>query len=308
MASAIEFVPLETDMMDDPKVSALLDDLSDGDASARFAAYGRLILVFQRIYHSGFYMRYGKFERRKLMKDTGLTEDGLDAFIGACAECEVLDSGMLSRGVLTSRGIQRRYFRARKTARSAVSDEDSAFIIETGRSAAVRRDSPNFSEIRRDSPRSSEIPREAPSLKREEKTREGKRREEEEGARGCAAPSGSSSSSLPSIADPEGGEPLSCLALVSDPTAQYFDAAGEAFDTPWAALASTFAERTHGRPIAPFARQVAGLCPPGCRRDLESVERCARLLQKALARYDPGKGSPFPLARKIIEDERGDVR
>lgn len=156
MASSIDYVPVDIDMLDDPKVSALLDDLSDGDPAARFAAYGRLVLVLQRIYHDGFYMRYGKLERRKLAKDAGMAPEELDAFLEACVECEVLDAGMLDRGALTSRGIQRRYFRARKAALSSVSEEDAPFVI-----ARV--------EDCREPPRTSEKRREAPNLKREEK-------------------------------------------------------------------------------------------------------------------------------------------
>ena len=315
MASSIDYVPVEIDMLDDPKVSALLDDLSDGDPAARFAAYGRLVLVLQRIYHDGFYMRYGRFERRKLAKDAGLGPEELDSFLAACAECEVLDAEMLGRGVLTSRGIQRRYFRARKAALSSVSEEDAPYIIERQDAprespgiSEKRREPPKSAENRRKAPKGSEKLRETPGLKREVKRSKEKRSEEEEDARAGAA-SGSSSSSgfLPSLADslPDGA-PLSCLAAVADPGAQYFGAGGEPFDTPWGALASVYAERTRGEPIGPFAAQVASLCPSGCPRDLASVERCARLLRKALERYDPAKGGPFALARKIIEDERGD--
>ena len=80
MASQLEFVPIDIDMADDPKVSYLMDTVGAGDAAARFAAYGRLVLVMQRVYHDGFYLSYGKFERIKLAKDAGtklsLTEAG----------------------------------------------------------------------------------------------------------------------------------------------------------------------------------------------------------------------------------------
>lgn len=166
MASSIDYVPVDIDMLDDPKVSALLDDLSDGDPAAHFAAYGRLVIVLQRIYHDGLYMRYGKFERRKLAKDAGMAPEELDAFLEACAECEVLDAGMLERGALTSRGIQRRYFRARKAALSSVSEEDAPFVIARAEDC---REPPRTSEKRREAPRSSENRRETPNLKREEK-------------------------------------------------------------------------------------------------------------------------------------------
>ena len=299
MANSIDYVPIDIDMLDDPKVSALLDDLSDEDPVARFTAFGRLVAVLQHVYHDGFYMVYGKFERRKLAKDAAMTPDELDAFLSACVECELFDAGMWERGVITSRGVQERYFRAKSKSKSSVSltDEEREFILDGS--------APSPANSRRPA-RSRADSRELPL--RDEKRSKEKRSEEEEDARaGAASGSSSSSASLPSIADslPEGA-PLSCLASVADPGAQYFGAAGEPFDTPWGALASVYAERTRGEPIGPFAAQVASLCPPGCPRDLASVERCARLLRKALERYDPAKGGPFALARKIIEDERGD--
>ena len=132
MANSIDYVPIDIDMLDDPKVSALLDDLSDEDPVARFTAFGRLVAVLQHVYHDGFYMVYGKFERRKLAKDAAMTPDELDAFLSACVECELFDAGMWERGVITSRGVQERYFRAKSKSKSSVSltDEEREFILD----------------------------------------------------------------------------------------------------------------------------------------------------------------------------------
>ncbi|MBM6784561.1 DUF4373 domain-containing protein [Enorma massiliensis] len=298
MASSIDYVPVNIDMLDDPKVSALLDDLSDGDAAARFAAFGRLVTVLQHVYHNGFYLTYGRFERRKLAKDLDLAPEELDSFLGACVECEIFDARLWGDGVLTSRGIQARYFLVKRKGKASVtlSDEERRYLLDD--SAPSRADSREVAPIRADS-------REV--ALREEKRRKEKGREED--AHAGAASGLSSSSSLRSLADvPSGGAPLACLAEVADPSASYFDDAGNEHDTPWDALAADFAARTRGQPIGPFAAQVAALCPGDCPRDLGHVEACARLLRRAVARYDPTKGSLFPLARKIIEDERGDPR
>lgn len=298
MASSIDYVPVDIDILDDPKVSALLDDLSDGDPAARFAAFGRLVTVLQHIYHNGFYLMYGRFERRKLAKDLDLAPEELDAFLDACVECEIFDARLWGDGVLTSRGIQARYFLVKRKGKASVtlSDEERRYLLDD--SAPSRADSREVAPIRADS-------REV--ALREEKRRKEKEREED--ARAVAASGPSSSSSLRSLADvPSGGALLACLAEVADPSARYFDDAGNEYDTPWDALAADFAARTRGQPIGPFAAQVAALCPGDCPRDLGHVEACARLLRRAVARYDPSKGSLFPLARKIIEDERGDPR
>ena len=306
MASSIEYAPIDVDMLDDPKVSALMDDLGGGDASEAFAAYGRLVAVLAHVYRDGWYMRYGKFERRKLAKDVGLTAEGLDAFLGSLADCELIDAGMLERGVITSAGIQRRYFGVKRKGRDAMAltEEERGYIIDrdSPRPPAIERDRPPLAAIERDLPRPPAIERETPH---KEKRRKEKRREEEDDARAGARRGSSSSDSNGSGKSPQ-PYPLACLSTVYDEHGAYFDDAGEAFDTPWDALVSTYANRTRGQPIEGFARQVAAMCPRGCDRSLERVEGCARMLQRALARFDPAKSpNPFPLAKKIIEDERG---
>lgn len=297
MASSIEYAPIDVDMLDDPKVSALMDDLGGGDAAKAFAAYGRLVAVLAHVYRDGWYMRYGKFERRKLAKDVGLTAEELDAFLGSLADCELIDAAMLERGVITSAGIQRRYFGVKRKGR------DSVALTEEERGYIIDRDSPRPPADYRDSPRTPAIERETPH---KEKRREEKRREEEDDARAGARRGSSSSDSEGSSAVHPQPYPLACLSTVYDEGGAYFDDAGEAFDTPWDALVSTYANRTRGQPIEGFARQVAAMCPRGCDRSLERVEGCARMLQRALARFDPAKSpNPFPLAKKIIEDERG---
>lgn len=316
MASSIEYAPIDVDMLDDPKVSALMDDLGGGDASEAFAAYGRLVAVLAHVYRDGWYMRYGKFERRKLAKDVGLTAEELDAFLGSLADCELIDAGMLERGVITSAGIQRRYFGVKRKGRDAMAltEEERGYIIDrdsprppaterdSPRAPAIERERPPLAAIERDSPRTPAIERETPH---KEKRRKEKRREEEDDARAGARRGSSSSDSNGSGKSPQ-PYPLACLSTVYDEHGAYFDDAGEAFDTPWDALVSTYANRTRGQPIEGFARQVAAMCPRGCDRSLERVEGCARMLQRALARFDPAKSpNPFPLAKKIIEDERG---
>lgn len=313
MASQLEFVPIDIDMADDPKVSYLMDTVGAGDAAARFAAYGRLVLVMQRVYHDGFYLSYGKFERIKLAKDAGMSADELDGFIESCIDAELFDAGMFrEHGVLTSRGIQARYFRARKT--KAVADEDAPFVLGSAAPERVRedepRDSPKSSENRREVPKSSENRRKAPKNAEpsEEKRRRSKEKSSEGKTRGAAARAASSSSgdSGGFASAAAGAFPLACLSAVSDPAGGYFDSAGAVHDTPWGAIEATYADRTGGGNVRTFAMQVASLCPKGCDCSLERVEGCARLIMRSLERFDPAKGaSPFPLAKKIIQDERG---
>lgn len=301
MASSLDFAPIDCDMDDDPKVSWLLDEL--GGASGRAAVYGSLVLVMQRIYKNGFYLPYGRFERIKLAKDLAMTVEELDGFLSACVDAELLDAGMYGLGVLTSNGIQERYFRARKS--RVVSDDDARYVI--GAQSDAERDSPKSSEELRKAPKNSEKLRDSPKNAEpsEEKRREVKR---SKGKKTPRAASGSSSSGSGQGFSGIGGlvHPLPCMAEVSDPSGAYFDLAGGEHDTPWDALEASFAHAARGQPILPFAAGVAELCPKGCACSLGDVERCARLLQGALAKFDPARSSsPLPLARRIIADERG---
>lgn len=328
MAAPLEFMPVDIDMADDPKVFALMEEAGGDDEGARWAAFGRLVALMQRVYHDGFYMRYGRFERRKAARDMGLTGEEMDRFVRLCVDCEIFDARLYEEhGVLTSRGIQRRYFKAKKTGKSSVSDEDRPYLlVDSADQGQVTRAERKPSGNRREAPRiaepCSENRRESPSLApraaepseekiREDKKREEKRREDSEGVAACAdgdADGAGSSSSSEKFRQFMLSTPLGCLKAVSDPAGAYFDGAGEAHGTPWAALASDYDRATHGGDISPFARQVAKMCPRTCDRSLERVEACGRMLQRAVRMYDPAKGAnPFPLARKIIADERGDA-
>ena len=328
MAAPLEFMPVDIDMADDPKGFALMEEAGGDDEGARWAAFGRLVALMQRVYHDGFYMRYGRFERFKAARDMGLTGEEMDRFVRLCVDCEIFDARLYEEhGVLTSRGIQRRYFKAKKTGKSSVSDEDRPYLlVDSADQGQVTRAERKPSGNRRESPRSaepcSESRRESPSLAprtaepseekiREDKKREEKIREDSEGAAACAdgdADGAGSSSSSEKFRQFMLSTPLGCLKAVSDPAGAYFDGAGEAYGTPWAALASDYDRATHGGDISPFARQVAKMCPRTCDRSLERVEACGRMLQRAVRMYDPAKGAnPFPLARKIIADERGDA-
>lgn len=317
MAAPLEFMPADVGMADDPKVFALMEEAGGDDESARWAAFGRLVALIQRVYHEGFYLVYGKFERRKMARDMGLSGEEMDGFVALCIDCEIFDRALFEEhGVLTSKGIQKRYFKAKKMSKASVPDEETCYLLidspaDFGATVRSAKSAPKSSGIRRKSPEIAE-PSEDEDKRREDKGSKEKMKRREApanpGAIASGAPESSSSDSNEKFDEFLRSTPLGCLKAVSDPAGAYFDGAGEAHGTPWAALASDYDRVTHGQEIAPFARQVAKLCPPGCDRSLERVEACARMLQRAVRQFDPAKGAnPFPLARKIIADERGDA-
>lgn len=335
MAAPLEYMPVDIDMADDPKVFALMEEAGGDDEAARWSAFGRVVALISRVYRHGFYMPYGRFERRKLARDLGMSAQEMDAFVDLCVECEIFDAEMYrERGVLTSRGIQRRYLKAKKVGKWSVPAEDEQYLLDGCPAPAGPQRADEVSENRRDSPRSSEYPRESPgspenrrdspsgpciapkpsgdapesaepSERREDKRRkEKKEKRRERPARAGRDRSSSSANQISGFASR--AFPLSCLSSVSDPSGAYFDSGGEAHATPWGALEATWARAAPGQDISSFARQVAGACPPDCDRSLERVEACGRLLQRALRAYDPAKGAtPVPLAMRIIADERG---
>lgn len=342
MAAPLDFMPVDIDMPDDPKIFAIMEDLGGDDESARWCAYGRLVALMQRVYHDGFYMVYGRFERRKLARDLGLTGEEMDSFVEKCVECEIFDASVWrDLGALTSRGIQRRYFKAKKTGKASVSEEDRPYLLlDLPRVSGTLRDpgaAPDCSEDadsddaadgaenRRESPRNAENRRAVPASLREspsgsgiapriaepseDKRREEKKRKEKERKRPAGAGRGGrrqeGAQGISSLL--AGTHPLACMSAVSDPGGEYFDDVGASFSTPWDAVASTFSHVAPGRNLAAFAGRVADMCPEGCPCTLERVEGCARIVQSALRKFDPARGSdPFPLVRRIIEDERGD--
>lgn len=319
MATSLEFVPVDIDMADDPKVSYLLDSVGGADGAARFAAYGRVLLILQRVYHEGFYLRYGKFERIKLAKDMCMTGEELDGFLADCIDAELFDGEMFARGVITSRGIQTRYFKARKS--KAVSDEDAPFVISAGgTSCEVLRETPKTREVLRETPKSAEKRRKAPknadASEDEDEVKRSKEKRSKDDDRACAAASSSSSVSSDSVSDSAPADaglpslreryPLCCMTVPSSPDAAYFDDAGECFATPLQALSSTYAHRTGGLDWERFAAAVARGCPSGCDCSPQRAEACARLINLGLEKFDPSKASnPAPLVRKILDDERG---
>ncbi len=116
----VDYFPIETDMKDDDKVFALkyrfgLDADGVYDNTAAFAAYGRFIELLASIYREGFALKMSNQKCLQLSQRLGLTLPEFKDFTQACVDVGLFDDGLWARdGVLTSRGIQHRYFHAVK--------------------------------------------------------------------------------------------------------------------------------------------------------------------------------------------------
>lgn len=111
----IDYFCIETDIKDDDKVFALrylyATKAGGYDVGAGYAAFGRLIDLLADIYREGFAAEMSLQRRVRLSQQMGYTPEELDAFIADCVDVGLFDRGIWEQAkVLTSRGIQRRYY------------------------------------------------------------------------------------------------------------------------------------------------------------------------------------------------------
>lgn len=97
---ADRFFSVHYDSRHNPKIE-LLRDMAGG-----VAAYGRWLVLMAILYDvGGCFMVDTPIKRRYLMKELELDSDGLDGFLKACADCELIDSGLLEMGHVVSKGV-----------------------------------------------------------------------------------------------------------------------------------------------------------------------------------------------------------
>ena len=73
--------------------------------------FGFIIRLFQKIYANGYYLEWSQYSALLLKKEIGMSEEDIDEFISFCLEINIFDKTLYSKyNILTSRGIQKRYF------------------------------------------------------------------------------------------------------------------------------------------------------------------------------------------------------
>lgn len=132
----IPWFGLETRMGQDPKVFDLKfrygmpEGASEFDKGAAFAAYGRLVELLTAIYGDGFAMELTPQVRLALSERLGLSFAELDRFVETCVDCGIFDRGMyVDLGVLTSRGIQKRYYLVSKRRKGEIPDSMRQWVL-----------------------------------------------------------------------------------------------------------------------------------------------------------------------------------
>ena len=98
---ADRFFSVHYDARHNPKVE-MLRDMGDG-----LVEFGRWVVLLSVLYDAdGLYDMNQKGRRRYLMRELEIeTEDELDAFLGMCAECDLVSGELLEMGHVVSRGV-----------------------------------------------------------------------------------------------------------------------------------------------------------------------------------------------------------
>ena len=304
MASGIEWFPLETNLLtDDEKVFDLMDG---GLGTEAFADFGRFIALLERIYREGPALAVNSRMERRIAHDLGLDAAGFSAFVGRCVAAGLFHAGMWERHrVLTSRGIQLRWVKAKARARSqglpadmrqwSLLDEPDEEPETPQAQCSPLKKLTEPENVPLDKTRQEEI--------RLDEIREEKTEDQsvclagEEAEAGGPEPSQDLERDLPSLVPP-------CMARENDGSV-YLDGDEVPYRTPYGALAARYEARTGRRDFADFMAKVHSMCPVGCRASPRDVSECHSLVAGAIDNADPAKGTPWALTRHVLANDRG---
>ncbi len=316
----IDYFSLETDIKDDDKIFDLKyrygmpDGATTYDHAAAWAAYGRFIDLLGAIYHEGFAVELTNQKRLRLSQQLGMEITEFDSFVQTCVDVGLFDSGLWCQyHVLTSRGIQRRYFHAAKRRKGDLPEEVKPYILIAEETPADAAEEPTSEDDAYTVQTSCEHDANTMYAGKQQRIKEKRieKNKKEEDRKGVS--SSENVENVSSIVENlsarfESGPspqpyPLACFGCISNDGTLYNDDAGGLHQTPWDALLMRFRNKTGEGNITAFAQSVAAKCPAGCSESHEQVSECYFLLCEALDKYDSSKAaSPIPLALKVIED------
>lgn len=132
----VDYFSLETNAKDDDKIFDLKyrygmpDGADDYDHAAAWAAYGRFVELLASIYQDGFAIEVTKQRVLRMSQQLGMTAKEFQDFVQTCVDVGLFDDGLWCREkVLTSRGIQKRYFHAVKRRKGEIPEEYKRWIL-----------------------------------------------------------------------------------------------------------------------------------------------------------------------------------
>lgn len=98
----LDYFPLDVNV--DNKIEIL-------ESEYGILGFGFIVRLFQKIYANGYYLEWNKYSSILLKKEIGMSKEEIDEFIKFCLEINIFDKKLYSQyNILTSRGIQKRYF------------------------------------------------------------------------------------------------------------------------------------------------------------------------------------------------------
>jgi len=113
----LDYFPLDVDIDQDDKIALI-------EAQHGIVGFGVVIKLFMKIYKNGYSYEWGEKEQLLFSKRVNVDINLINAIINDCLKWGLFDAHMYETyGILTSRGIQRRYF-------EAVSRRQNVTVIE----------------------------------------------------------------------------------------------------------------------------------------------------------------------------------
>lgn len=98
----LDYFPLDVNV--DNKIEIL-------ESEYGILGFGFIIRLFQKIYSNGYYLEWNQYSAILLKKEIGMSKEKINEFIDFCLEINIFDKKLYSKyNILTSRGIQKRYF------------------------------------------------------------------------------------------------------------------------------------------------------------------------------------------------------
>ncbi len=102
----LDYFPLDTNT--DSKIEIL-------ESEYGLLGFGFIVRMFQKIYMNSYYLEWNEYSPSLLKKETGLDKDTIQEMIDFCIKINIFDKEMYSKyNILTSKGIQKRYFTVSK--------------------------------------------------------------------------------------------------------------------------------------------------------------------------------------------------
>jgi hypothetical protein len=100
----VDYFPLDVDIDVDDKFTLV-------EAQHGLEGFALVIKLFMKIYKNGYYYSWAEKERLLFLRRTGVKKKLLDGVVSSCVKWGIFDKGKFRKyKILTSKGIQKRYF------------------------------------------------------------------------------------------------------------------------------------------------------------------------------------------------------